>query len=76
MNQEKEKLETPEDQLGMAVDGCKVAPNGKHFPGMSTVSGHILKVNEETELYVIDARCMYCGVSGSRQVNPLSFNWD
>lgn len=69
-------LETSEENLGNAVDGCPNSPNGKHFPNWDTVTSHILTIHDTIPLYVIDASCKHCGISGSRTVEPLSFNWD
>jgi hypothetical protein len=71
-----ESLETPNDNLGIAVDGCPAAPDGKHFPKISTIRCCILQEEGHEPLYVIDAICKYCYSQGSRCINPLSFNWD
>lgn len=71
-----EPLETPEDNLGNAVDGCPKAPNGRHYPRVELITGHTMAGPGDQKLCVIDAACTYCGLEGSRAVNPYSFNWD
>lgn len=63
-------LETPNDQLGVSVYGC--AAGVKH----EVVPDTVRCVRLDYGIYVLEATCKHCGISGSRRINLNSFNWD